>query len=118
MVEIVSAEPEHDYLLWHDLEAERHAIEAALPGVRSVYGTQDLDARERTIIGFSDGEFRLLAAKPVIAGSGCNFQRHCHRAVFLGIGFKFNDFIQAVHRIQRFMQPHPVDIHIISSRAT
>lgn len=115
MVEIVSAEPEAHFLLWHDLEAERHAIEAALPGVRSVYGTQDLDARERTIIGFSDGEFRLLAAKPVIAGSGCNFQRHCHRAVFLGIGFKFNDFIQAVHRIQRFMQPHPVDIHIISS---
>jgi hypothetical protein len=25
-------------------------------------------------------------------GSGCNFQRHCHRAIFVGIGYKFNDF--------------------------
>lgn len=115
MVEIISAEPSEHFLLWHDLEDERRAIEAAVPGVRSVYGTQDLDTREETILGFSDGAFQHLAAKPVIAGSGCNFQRHCNRAVFLGIGFKFNDFIQAVHRIQRFMQPHPVDIHIISS---
>ncbi len=115
MVEILAAEPEAHFLLWHDLEDERRAIEAAVPGVRSVYGTQDLDTREETIIGFSDGAFQHLAAKPVIAGSGCNFQRHCHKAVFLGIGFKFNDFIQAVHRIQRFMQPQPVDIHIISS---
>jgi hypothetical protein len=115
MVEILAAEPNEHFLLWHDLEDERRAIEAAVPGVRSVFGTQDLDTREKTILGFSDGEFQHLAAKPVIAGSGCNFQRHCNRAVFLGIGFKFNDFIQAVHRIQRFMQPHPVDIHIISS---
>jgi hypothetical protein len=115
MVEIISAEPDEHFLLWHDLEDERRAIEAAVPGVRSVFGTQDIDAREETIIGFSDGAFQHLAAKPVIAGSGCNFQRHCNRAVFLGIGFKFNDFIQAVHRIQRFMQPNPVDIHIISS---
>ncbi|AZO77735.1 MULTISPECIES: DNA methyltransferase [unclassified Bosea (in: a-proteobacteria)] len=115
MQEILSAEPEAHFLLWHDLEAERHAIEVAVPGVRSVYGSQELDEREETIVAFSDGAFQHLAAKPVIAGSGCNFQRHCHRAIFLGIGFKFNDFIQAVHRIQRFLQPHPVDIHIIAS---
>ncbi|PZR94152.1 MAG: DNA methylase N-4 [Stutzerimonas stutzeri] len=113
--EILAAAPAEHFIIWHDLEDERRAIEAAVPGVRSVYGTQDLDSRERTIIGFSDGEFQYLAAKPVIAGSGCNFQRHCHRAVFLGIGFKFNDFVQAIHRIQRFQQERPVEIHIISS---
>ncbi|KFC63996.1 putative DNA methyltransferase [Bosea sp. LC85] len=113
--EILDSAPADHFLIWHDLEDERRAIEAAVPGVRSVYGSQELDERERTIIGFSDGEFQYLAAKPVIAGSGCNFQRHCHRAVFLGIGFKFNDFIQAIHRIQRFQQERPVEIHIISS---
>lgn len=101
------------WLIWHDLEAEREAIERTVPGVVSVYGSQDLDAREQAIIDFSDGKFPILAAKPVIAGSGCNFQRHCHKAIFLGVGFKFNDFIQAVHRVQRFQQPHPVEIHII-----
>lgn len=113
MREIVESSPEDSFIIWHDLEDERRAIEAAIPGVRSVYGTQKIDAREETIIAFSDGGFKHLAAKPIIAGSGCNFQRHCHKAIFLGIGFKFNDFIQAVHRIQRFQQPHPVEIHII-----
>lgn len=115
LAEILAAAPSEHFIIWHDLEDERRAIEAAVPGVRSVYGTQELGLREETIIGFSDGAFQYLAAKPVIAGSGCNFQRHCHRAVFLGIGFKFNDFIQAIHRIQRFQQERPVEIHIIAS---
>lgn len=104
-------------LIWHDLEDERRAIEAAVPGVVSVYGSQDLDEREQRIIDFSDGKIRNLAAKPRIAGSGCNFQRFCHKAVFLGVGYKFNDFIQAIHRIQRFLQDQPVEIDIIYSEA-
>ena len=113
MVEILADAPEDHFIIWHDLEDERRAIEKAVPEAVSVYGSQDLDVREQAIIDFSEGRFRILSAKPVIAGSGCNFQRHCHKAVFLGIGFKFNDFIQAVHRIQRFLQSQPVEIHII-----
>lgn len=117
MAEILRADPDNSYILWHDLEDERHAIQQAIPEAVSVYGSQDLDAREQAIVDFSDGKFKYLSAKPVIAGSGCNFQRHCHKAVFVGIGFKFNDFIQAIHRIQRFLQQHPVEIHIIHSEA-
>ncbi len=117
MVEILQADPHSSYILWHDLEDERRAIEDAVPSAVSVYGAQDLDEREQAIVDFSDGKFQYLSAKPVIAGSGCNFQRHCHKAVFVGIGFKFNDFIQAIHRIQRFLQAHPVEIHIIHSEA-
>lgn len=113
MMELIHADPDSHYLIWHDLEREREAIEKALPDAVSIYGSQDLDAREQAIIDFSDGKFQYLAAKPVIAGSGCNFQRHCHKAIFLGIGFKFNDFIQAIHRIHRFLQDKPVEIHII-----
>lgn len=115
--EIVAGAPRDHFLLWHDLEAERRAIEAAIPGAVTVWGSQDLDEREQRIAGFSDGEFRILATKPVIAGSGCNFQRHCHRAVFTGIGFKFSDFIQAIHRIHRFLQDEPVRIDIVYSEA-
>ncbi|MFI8608545.1 DNA methyltransferase [Pseudomonas sp. NPDC077649] len=117
MVEILQADPESHYILWHDLEDERHAIQQALPQAVSVYGAQDLDTREQAIVDFSEGKFQYLSAKPVIAGSGCNFQRHCHKAIFVGIGFKFNDFIQAIHRIQRFLQQHAVEIHIIHSEA-
>lgn len=113
MSEIVAASPDDHFIIWHDLEDERRAIEHALPSAVSVYGSQDLDNREQAIVDFSDGKFQYLAAKPVIAGSGCNFQRHCHKAIFLGIGFKFNDFVQAVHRINRFLQTRKVEIHII-----
>jgi DNA modification methylase len=113
MKAILDADPDSHYLIWHDLEAERASIEKAVPDAVSIYGAQDLEVREQRIIDFSDGKFKYLAAKPVIAGSGCNFQRHCHKAIFLGIGFKFNDFIQAIHRIQRFLQTWAVEIHII-----
>jgi hypothetical protein len=127
MQEILEASPDDHFLLWHDLEAEREAIEDELIELyvekrrngqapkrwASVYGSQDLDTREQAILDFSDGKIQYLAAKPVIAGSGCNFQRHCRKAIFVGIGFKFNDFIQAIHRIYRFLQQCDVEIHVI-----
>lgn len=117
LMQIRAENPDAHRIIWHDLEAERHAIEAAIPDVVSVYGSQDLEKREQCIIDFSDGKFPELAAKPVVAGAGCNFQRHCHQAVFLGIGFKFRDFIQAVHRIQRFGQTQRVRIDLIYTDA-
>jgi hypothetical protein len=113
MVELVEEAPADHFLLWHDLEDERRAIKKALPDAVEVYGSLDLDKREDRVIDFAEGRSRLLATKPEISGSGCNFQRHCHRAVFLGVTFKFNDLIQACHRIHRFQQPHPVRIDII-----
>jgi DNA modification methylase len=104
---------ERHWLVWHDLESERDAIEKQIPEAKTVYGSQDLEKREELIMGFSRGEYRILATKPIIAGSGCNFQRHCSDAIFLGVGYKFNDFIQAIHRIHRFQQPEQVNIHII-----
>lgn len=111
--EIVNASPADHFILWHDLEDERRSIEAMLPSVETVYGTQELDQREGIIESFATGLTRLLAAKPVMLGSGTNLQRHCHRAIFVGIGFKFNDLIQAIHRLHRFQQEHPVEVDII-----
>ncbi len=117
MVELIKLEPDRHTIIWHDLEAERHAIKKALPESVEVYGTQDLDIREQRIIDFSEGGFKFLATKPEISGQGCNFQYHCDKAIFLGIGYKFNDFIQAIHRIYRFQQDKPCDIHIIYSES-
>ena len=113
MKEIVDFAPEDHFILWHDLEDERRAIKKALPEAVEVYGTLDIDEKERRIIAFSEGENRLLATKKEISGQGCNFQKHCHRAIFVGIDYKFNDFIQAIHRIYRFLQTEEVVIDII-----
>lgn len=117
MQEIRAIDPGAHRIIWHDLEAERHAIEQAVPGVVSVYGAQDDDTKAAHIVGFSDGHIRELAGKPVMLGSGCNFQRHCSWAIFLGIGFKFNDLIQAIHRLYRFLQTRQVRIDLIYTEA-
>lgn len=117
MMELRAIDPGAHRILWHDLEAERQAIERAVPDVVSVYGTQDDETKAQHIIDFSDGLVRELAGKPVMLGSGCNFQRHCSWAIFLGIGFKFNDLIQAIHRLYRFLQTRKVRIDLIYTEA-
>ena len=113
MKELVEESPEDHFVLWHDQEAERHAIRAALPETADIYGSQDYEVREERAIAFSDGRIRLFATKKSLSGSGCNFQRYCHREIFLGIDYEFNDFIQAIHRCYRFLQTEPVVIDII-----
>ncbi len=104
LMDLRAEDPAAHRIIWHDLEAERAAIERVIPGAATIYGAQDLEDREAIIGDFADGEIAELGAKPVMLGSGTNLQRHCSWAIFLGIGFKFNDFIQAVHRLRRFGQ--------------
>ena len=111
--EIVAEDPEAHFILWHDLEEERHEIKRQMPDVVDIYGSQDIEIREQRVIDFSNGRIRLFATKKELSGSGCNFQRHCHRAIFCGIDYEFNDFIQAIHRIYRFLQTEKVIIDII-----
>ena len=111
--EIIDSEPENSFIIWHNLEAERRELKKEIPGIVDIYGNMDYDEREKRTIDFSEGRIRLFATKKSLSGSGCNFQRHCHRAIFLGIDYEFNDFYQAVHRIYRFMQKEKVVIDII-----
>ena len=111
--EIIDANPDDSFILWHDLEEERHEIKRQIPEAVAIWGSMDYDLREQKVLDFSDGKIKLFATKKILSGSGCNFQRYCHRAIFIGIDYKFNDFIQAVHRIYRFLQPAEVEIDII-----
>lgn len=113
--EIVSEHPKDNWILWHHLEYERNEIEKVFRGfeMESVYGSQTNPEKEALLIDFSNNEYQILSTKPKIAGSGCNFQHACNRAIFVGIDFKFNDFIQAVHRIYRFKQDKEVHIYLI-----
>lgn len=111
--EIIESDPDAHFILWHDLEDERHTIKKAMPEVVDIYGSQDYDIREQRVIDFSNGKIKYFATKKELSGSGCNFQRHCHRAIFVGIDYQFNDFIQAIHRIYRFLQTENVIIDII-----
>lgn len=121
MKEIIDNDRDNHYIIWHDLEVERNEIMKVLPkskyNIVQAYGSQDLDKREQNIVDFSDGKIQYLATKPSISGQGCNFQYYCHKAIFLGVGYKFNDFIQAFHRIVRFQQKYKCEIHIIHAES-
>lgn len=117
LMELRAEDPAAHRIIWHDLEIERRAIEKAIPSCVTVYGSQDDTAKEAALIGFSDGEFQELGGKPVQIGSGGNYQRFCWWEIFLGIGFKFKDFIQAVHRIHRFGQKHRCRLDLIYTEA-
>lgn len=118
VAEIIAQSPEDHFIVWHHLEPERKAIQKALGSdCKSVYGSQKVDEREEFIRGFKTGKYRIVSTKPEICGSGVNWQYHCHRAIFAGINYKFNDFLQALHRNYRFLQTRDVRCDIIYTDA-
>jgi len=117
LMEIRATSPDEHRVVWHDLEAEREAIEKAVPGIVTVRGADSDEHKEKSIIGFSNGEISEIAGKPCMLGCGVNWQRHCHWAIYLGVGFKFHEFIQSVHRLYRFLQKVQVRVDIIYTEA-
>lgn len=117
LMELRALDPDAHRVIWHDLESERMALERAIPGLATVYGAQDLEDREKIIIGFSDGEIAEMAGKPQMLGAGTNLQRYCSWAIYFGIGFKFYQFIQSLHRLLRFLQPGTVRVDLIYTEA-
>jgi DNA modification methylase len=55
---------------------------------------------------------QVFLSKPTMYGAGINLQQS-HTMIFAGIGFKFADLIQAIHRIYRFLQMHPCEVHFV-----
>lgn len=111
--EIIDASPDDHFVIWHDRNAERDELKKLMPEIVDIDGSMDYDLREKRVLDFSYGRTRLFATKKAISGSGCNFQRYCHREIFVGIDYEFNDFIQAIHRCYRFLQTQRVIIDII-----
>lgn len=117
--EIVNNQKNDNFILWHHLESERQLIERIFKkeyNINSVYGSQTTDEKESLLIDFKHNKYQILSTKPKIAGSGCNFQHSCNNMIFVGIDYKFNDFIQAIHRCYRFKQTKEVNVYAIHTQ--
>lgn len=103
-------------VLWCHLNDEQDAIEKALTAegitYSSVHGGLDVDENEARLAAWKTHQTHALIGKPVMLGQGMNLQQ-ARRCVFVGIDAKFNDFGQALHRIQRFGQTRPCHAHVI-----
>jgi DNA modification methylase len=107
-------------VVWCDLNDEQKAIEKALGSngitFSSLTGSQDLEDRETLMQEWRNRETGVILTKPTMYGAGVNLQQACVE-IFAGIGFKFCDLIQAIHRVHRFGQTNPCTIHLIFTEA-
>lgn len=101
-------------LVWCDLNIESEKLKKAINGAVEVKGSDNNKHKENSMIGFSNGDIRVLVTKPSIAGYGMNWQ-HCSKMAFVGLSDSFEQYFQAVRRCWRFGQTKPVDVYVITS---
>ena len=107
-------------VIWCDLNDEQRAVEKMLKeegvSVSSLYGSQDIDERETLLNQWRAKETLVFLSKPMMYGAGVNLQQ-CHTMIYVGVGFKFYEVFQGIHRVHRFLQEHSCDIHFIYTQA-
>lgn len=107
-------------VLWCHLNDEQTAIERVIADMgvtySSIHGGLDVDENERRLTAWKNRETHALIGKPVMLGQGMNLQQ-ARRCVFVGIDHKFNDFVQALHRVQRFGQTRTCHAHVIHAES-
>ena len=111
--EIVNSSDEQ-FLVWCDLNRESEELTKAINGAVEVKGADADEHKKNSMIGFSEGNIRVLVSKPKIAGWGMNWQ-NCHNVVFVGLSDSFESYYQAVRRCWRFGQTQQVKVYIVIS---
>lgn len=100
--------------VWCETNDESEYLAKAIPDTREVKGSMTPEQKEELLLGFVDGDFRVIVTKPKLAGFGVNWQ-HCAHAVFASISFSYEQHYQAVRRSHRFGQTQRVRNDIVIS---
>jgi superfamily II DNA or RNA helicase len=100
--------------VWCETNEESTLLAKIIPDAQEVRGDMTPEEKERRLLGFVDGDFRVIVTKPKLAGFGVNWQ-HCSHAVFASISFSYEQHYQAVRRSHRFGQTHQVRNDIVIS---
>jgi Helicase conserved C-terminal domain len=114
-VELVAAEPDEPWILWCGLNSESDALTAAIPGAVNVEGSMSPEEKATRLLGFANGDIRVLVTKPSIAGMGLNFQVAA-RMAFVGLSDSYEAYYQCIRRCYRYGQTRIVNAHIILSQ--
>lgn len=105
---------DRQFVWWCNLNAESEAIAKAVPGAVDLRGSDADFDKERKIVGFLNGDIRVLVTKASIAGYGLNLQC-CADTGFVGLNDSFEQVYQAIRRFWRFGQTKPVNAHFIAA---
>lgn len=98
--------------VWCETNEESTMLSDMIDGAQEVRGDMTPEEKERRLLGFVDGDFRVIVTKPKLAGFGVNWQ-HCSHAVFASISFSYEQHYQAVRRSHRFGQLERVENDIV-----
>lgn len=98
--------------VWCETNEESAMLADMIDGAQEVRGDMKPEQKEDLLLGFADGDFRVIVTKPKLAGFGLNWQ-HCAHAVFASISFSYEQHYQAVKRSHRFGQTQTVRNDIV-----
>jgi len=93
--------------VWCESNEESALLAKLIPDARELTGSMTPDQKEALLLGFVDGNFRVIVTKPKLAGFGVNWQ-HCAHAVFASISYSYEQHYQAKRRSHRFGQTEQV----------
>jgi len=113
IAEIINGDADQ-WIVWCGLNKESNSIHKLIPGSVEVKGSDSIEHKERSLMGFASGEIGVLVTKPSIAGFGMNFQS-CHNMAFLGLSDSWESWYQAVRRCWRFGQTEKVNVHVVTA---
>lgn len=99
---------------WCNLNSESAALTKAIHGSVEITGSDTEEDKERKLLWFVDGKYRVLVSKPSLCGFGMNFQ-HCAWTGFVGLNDSFEQVYQAIRRFWRFGQTRQVNVHFIAA---
>lgn len=103
-------------LVWCDYNAESELLKKNINGAVEVKGSDSDKHKVDAMLGFANGDIRVLVSKPSICGYGMNWQ-NCNKEIFVGLSDSFEKYYQAIRRCWRFGQTKPVDAYLIASKA-
>lgn len=102
------------FIIWVKQNEEGEYLRKLIPGAIEVKGSDSIEYKKEKLLGFANGEFRVLISKVKIAGMGMNFQ-NCHNQIFASLDFSFEGLYQGIRRSYRFGQQFPVNIYLITT---
>ncbi len=100
------------WIIWVDTDYEADSVKKALPFAVEVRGAQSIDEKESRLEAFASGDIKVLIGKPSMLGYGLDWS-HCADMAFVGRGYSYETWYQAVRRCWRFGQTKPVNVHLI-----
>lgn len=117
VLKIIEALPKDEQILiWAKQNQEAINIQKALSNYdcRNIQGSDSPEKKERDLIDFAHGKYRIMVTKTQIASFGMNFQ-NCHYQIFSSLDFSFESTYQAMRRSWRFGQTKEVNVWMITT---